>query len=88
MSKKVLRTLGTVVAVAVNIFPLVGQIASLAITAGIGLLNATVLKPKSPRISPNATDRLFANLVPDAPRKIAFGISAQRVAVRLIETAR
>lgn len=93
MSKKILRPLLTIAAVGLTIFggPLgLGTIAGLGLKIGVGALaglslgvaSAVLLRPKVPRVSPNATDRLTASLDPNAPRKIALGHTALATDVR------
>jgi hypothetical protein len=91
MSKKILRPVLSLAAVGLTIFggPL-GTIVALGAKIGVGALaglalgvaSAVLLRPKVPRISPNATDRLTASLDPNAPRKIAFGHTALATDVR------
>jgi hypothetical protein len=64
--------------------PILGMkigVGALAAT-GIGLAAGILLKPKAPRVSPNATDRLFASMDPNTPRKIVFGATAMATDVR------
>lgn len=90
MSKKFLRTALTVVAIGLNFVPGLGAVAALGIKIGVGALiglglgvaSALLLKPKAPRVSPNATERLTASFDPNAPRKIAFGHTALATDVR------
>lgn len=90
MSKSVLRTAASVVAIGAMFAPLPG-IALLGVKVGVGALLSTgialgsslLLKPgRRARPSPEATDRLHVSLDPDAPRKIVFGRTAMATDLR------
>jgi hypothetical protein len=74
---KIVRTVLQIAAIAVNFIPGIGQLASLAISAAL-TIGASLLapKPKSPRNSPEALNRLRANIDPLAPRKTVVGVTA------------
>ncbi|GAA4827542.1 hypothetical protein GCM10023232_27330 [Sphingosinicella ginsenosidimutans] len=84
MSKKILRPLLSIAAIGLQFVPGLGTIAALGLKIGVGALagialgvgSALLLRPKVPRVSPNATDRLTVTLDPGARRKIAFGHTA------------
>lgn len=85
MSKSFFRTVAAVAAIAVNVIPGIGQLASFAITAALTVGTSVLLKPKqpkAPKLSPSATDRLYATLDPMAPRKAVFGNTAAATDVR------
>lgn len=81
---KIVRVVLQVAAIAVQFIPGIGQLAALAITIGLSLLNAA-LAPKAPKVSPAQRDRLFATIDPSAPRKIVFGSTAMATDIRYEE---
>jgi hypothetical protein len=81
---KIVKSVLKFAAVAVNFIPGIGQIASLAITAAL-TIGASLIKTgktKSPAASPEAFNRLRANIDPRAPRKIVVGDTALATDIR------
>lgn len=80
---KIVRTVLTIAAIAVNFIPGIGQIASLAISAAL-TVGSSLLAPKAkaPRNSPEAMNRLRANVDPLAPRKTVVGYTAMGTDIR------
>lgn len=80
---KIVRSALQVAAVAVNFIPGIGQVTSLAITAGLAL-GASALAPNAKRAkaSPEAMNRLRANIDPLTPRKTCIGITAMAIDIR------
>lgn len=81
MSKKVFSTVLSIASIAVAFIPGIGPLIKLGLTIGLGVLSA-LTRPKAPKVSPNATNRLTATLDPNAPRKIALGHTALATDVR------
>lgn len=80
---KVVRTVLTVAAIAVNFIPGIGQIASLAISTALAV-GASALAPKAraPQNSRENIDRLRASIDPLTPRKACVGITALATDIR------
>lgn len=80
---KVVKAVATVAAIAVQFIPGIGQVAGLAIAAALTVGSSLLApKPKQPKNSPEALDRLRANLDPRTPRKTAVGITALATDIR------
>ncbi|MAN86381.1 MAG: hypothetical protein CL555_05825 [Algoriphagus sp.] len=60
----------------------VSSLAATAIAVGLSVGASLLNKPKSPKNSPEALDRLRANLDPRTPRKTAVGITALATDIR------
>lgn len=81
---KIVSSVLKVAAIAVNFIPGIGQLASLAITAGLSLASAA-LAPKAPKVSQAQRERLYATIDPSTPRKIVFGQTAMATDIRYEE---
>jgi len=77
---KVIRTVMQLAAIAVNVIPGIGQLASAAISIGLAVGSSLLSpKPKTPANSPENANRLRATIDPRAPRKTMVGITAMKV---------
>jgi hypothetical protein len=80
---KVVRAVLSVAAIAVNIIPGIGQLASFAISAALTIgASALAPKAKAPRNSAENQNRLRANIDPLTPRKTVVGITALATDIR------
>lgn len=83
---KIVKSVLKVAAVAVVAFggPLgLSVLAATALSAGLSIGASLIkTKPKSPAASPEAFQRLRANIDPRTPRKTAVGITALEIDVR------
>lgn len=83
MSKKFFKTVLGIAAIAVQFIPGIGQVAGLAISTALSVGASLIkIKPKPPANSPEALNRLRANVDPRAPRKTVVGITAMATDIR------
>lgn len=80
---KVVKAIAGIAAIAVQFIPGIGQVAGLAIATALSVGSSLIkVKPKAPKNSPEALDRLRANLDPRTPRKTAVGVSFLGASIR------